>query len=201
MRRGTSSWEKRLQTPFAIEGVKEKSDGIGLLHICSRIEKEKVVKLSRGEDLLFHTPVSGYEIHMGQTTRRPSGKAFSASGNPGRTVPYPPTAWFLGAIFTAFLIPARFGSSFSKKLAAIKGIPFDDHRGPGGPVGGQKPKLRPGWPPTLRPIRMWKKLWPLWPTRHSLIRPGFCYEPQQALFRGGLCPHNIELRWCCFPDP
>ena len=118
---------KEIEDPLHLEGDREKADGIGLLNISSRIEQEKVVKLSSGKDLLFHAPVTGYEIHMGRTTRHGSNRPLialaehedGAVSEDGRVF-----GTYLHGLFDS----GAFRKQFLKKAAEMGNIEFDAYR-------------------------------------------------------------------------
>jgi adenosylcobyric acid synthase len=61
---------------FGVEGEAGESEGLGLLPVNTRLEKEKVTALARAENLSLPflpaaAPIEGYEIHMGLTSVPP----------------------------------------------------------------------------------------------------------------------------------
>lgn len=62
--------------PFGVEGEAGDSEGLGLLPVRTRLEKEKLTALARAENLSLPflpagAPIEGYEIHMGRTSVPP----------------------------------------------------------------------------------------------------------------------------------
>jgi len=67
---------KEIFDPDAVEGHRRECAGLGLLDVVTRLDTKKVVQRSDGTENLFHTPVSGYEIHMGKTERGADAQPF-----------------------------------------------------------------------------------------------------------------------------
>lgn len=59
---------KTIHDPEGIEGTAVRADGLGLLNIETTMKPEKRVKLTSGSDRQSGAPVTGYEIHLGETT-------------------------------------------------------------------------------------------------------------------------------------
>jgi len=62
--------------PFGVEGEAGESEGLGLLPVHTRLEKEKLTALARAENLSLPflpagATIKGYEIHMGRTSVPP----------------------------------------------------------------------------------------------------------------------------------
>lgn len=59
---------RHIHDPLGVEGRPGSSDGLGLLDVATTLQAEKCLR--RRDGFLFpdHAQVSGYEIHMGQTT-------------------------------------------------------------------------------------------------------------------------------------
>jgi adenosylcobyric acid synthase len=53
--------------PGRVETFARQSAGLGLLPVVTEFKAVKTTSVSMGVDLLFQTPVRGYEIHMGET--------------------------------------------------------------------------------------------------------------------------------------
>ncbi len=53
--------------PHGIEGLERSTEGLGLLDVVTAMEPEKIVRNSRAHSLVYDTPLSGYEIHLGRT--------------------------------------------------------------------------------------------------------------------------------------
>jgi adenosylcobyric acid synthase len=56
-----------IRDPWGVESRKKQVTGLGLLPVETVLENEKVVCKVLGRCLLYHSSISGYEIHMGQT--------------------------------------------------------------------------------------------------------------------------------------
>jgi adenosylcobyric acid synthase len=51
----------------AVESVSERAEGLRLLETVTEFQAEKTTTVCEGRDRLFHSPLLGYEIHMGET--------------------------------------------------------------------------------------------------------------------------------------
>ena len=60
-----------VRDPDGVEGPPGDTPGLGLLEVETELQAEKVLTRSAGRWLADGSPVDGYEIHMGRTTRRP----------------------------------------------------------------------------------------------------------------------------------
>jgi adenosylcobyric acid synthase len=56
-----------VRDPDGIEGSVREAKGLGLLDVETVMEPEKTVRNVTAHSAIFHTPLSGYEIHMGRT--------------------------------------------------------------------------------------------------------------------------------------
>lgn len=59
---------KRIHDPQGLEGKPGSIDGLGFLDVETTLAEEKTVTFSDGVEQSTNQPVSGYEIHLGQTT-------------------------------------------------------------------------------------------------------------------------------------
>ena len=59
---------KEISDPEGIEGEKGTVEGLGLLDIATRLTPTKQLHVQAAIDCTFNLPVSGYHMHMGQTT-------------------------------------------------------------------------------------------------------------------------------------
>jgi len=59
---------RTVRDPDGIEGSVREAKGLGLLDVETVMEPEKTVRNVTAHSAIFHTPLSGYEIHMGRTT-------------------------------------------------------------------------------------------------------------------------------------
>ena len=57
-----------VRDPHGIEGKVTETEGLGLLDIETVMEPEKTVRNVTARSVVFDTPLSGYEIHLGRTT-------------------------------------------------------------------------------------------------------------------------------------
>jgi len=57
-----------MQDPDGVDGPSGTEQGLGLLNITTRMRPGKTVRENSGEHLASATPISGYEIHVGETT-------------------------------------------------------------------------------------------------------------------------------------
>jgi len=53
--------------PDHVESSLDRAAGLGLIQAVTTFKGEKTTTLTEGEDLVFHSRVKGYEIHMGET--------------------------------------------------------------------------------------------------------------------------------------
>ncbi len=58
---------ERISDPYSIESKENEVAGFGLIKMQTILEREKTTRRVKGHNILFNEPVSGYEIHMGQT--------------------------------------------------------------------------------------------------------------------------------------
>ena len=58
---------RRVSDPAGIEGPPGEAEGLGLLDVETVLEPEKTVRDVAARSLVFDTPLSGYEIHLGRT--------------------------------------------------------------------------------------------------------------------------------------
>jgi len=116
---------REIRDPLGIEGKGKSITGLGLLDVSTEIEETKIVKHSEGKDRLFSARVHGYEIHMGRTILGPEATplldleentdgAMSADGK------------VLGTYLHGLFDTGEFRQRFLRRLAAAKGIPFND---------------------------------------------------------------------------
>jgi adenosylcobyric acid synthase len=61
---------REVQDPLGIEGCVREAAGLGLLDVETVLEREKTVRTSAARSVAFDLPMSGYEIHLGQTSGR-----------------------------------------------------------------------------------------------------------------------------------
>ncbi len=59
---------RTVSDPHGIEGEVRQTDGLGLLDVATVMEPQKTVRVSSARSVEFGSPVTGYEIHLGQTT-------------------------------------------------------------------------------------------------------------------------------------
>lgn len=59
---------EKIEDPFGVEGNIGESDGLNLLPIKTTLRKEKYLARVEGTCAHFKSTISGYEIHMGETT-------------------------------------------------------------------------------------------------------------------------------------
>ncbi len=59
---------RKIRDPHGIEGPPGEADALGLLNIETEMYEEKVVRTYRGMHKIYNTAISGYEIHIGETT-------------------------------------------------------------------------------------------------------------------------------------
>ena len=116
----------RIEDPLGIEGSLREAKGIGLLNVATRIETEKTVQRSKGKDLLFQAPVTGYEIHMGQTELGHGASPFLRLTDrlEGAVASH-------GLVFGTYLHglfdSGAFRKQFLLKIAAMKGIDLQEN--------------------------------------------------------------------------
>ena len=67
---------RKICDPDGVEGPPGQADGLGLLDVETIMLTDKTVRPLRGECLANGQPVSGYEIHMGETTGRDTGRRY-----------------------------------------------------------------------------------------------------------------------------
>ncbi|MET0598995.1 MAG: cobyric acid synthase [Mesorhizobium sp.] len=58
---------RRVSDPAGIEGPPGEAEGLGVLDVETVLEPEKTVRDVAARSLVFDTPLSGYEIHLGRT--------------------------------------------------------------------------------------------------------------------------------------
>ena len=58
---------RRVLDPTGVDGPPGAADGLGMLDVETTMAGEKTVRRAQGRCALTGEPVSGYEIHMGQT--------------------------------------------------------------------------------------------------------------------------------------
>ncbi len=112
---------RQITDPDGLEGEQEKIDGLGLLDLCTRIGSKKVLRHSTGKEVLFNTRVSGYEIHMGQTTLGKSAQPFIL-GNNRNDGAISGNRRVFGTYFHGLFDSGAFRKKFLEHLAAQKGL-------------------------------------------------------------------------------
>jgi len=76
----------RIKDPLGVESNKKEVRGLGLLPVETVLAEKKIVRKVTGTCLINRTRVTGYEIHMGQSTIiRRLGKPFLKIHEPGNT--------------------------------------------------------------------------------------------------------------------
>lgn len=115
---------RSIEDPLGIEGDPAATSGLGLLDAATRIEALKQVRLSAGTDRLFQAPVSGYEIHMGQT-RLGSGATPFIDLDDGPDGAVSPDGRVFGTYLHGLFDSGRFRAGFLSSVARRHAIPFD----------------------------------------------------------------------------
>jgi adenosylcobyric acid synthase len=67
---------REIADPEGLEGAASAVAGLGLLDVVTVMRPEKRVQLTQAADRLTGTPVSGYEIHLGETTGADCGRGW-----------------------------------------------------------------------------------------------------------------------------
>ncbi len=119
---------KTINDPFHVESSETTVDGLGLLDIETTFAPEKTTTQIRAtvlaSDGLFSglagTEISGYEIHMGQTTRHGGEPAFRVEETPNGAVPYfDGTCRGDGNVFGSYIHGLFHNVSFTRALVDI----------------------------------------------------------------------------------
>lgn len=104
-----------VRDPEGIEGSVREAEGLGLLDIETVMVAQKTVRNSHARSALYGVPLSGYEIHLGETTGpdclRPSavvdGRPDGAVSADGRVV-----GTYLHGLFTSDAFRRRYLAEF-----------------------------------------------------------------------------------------
>jgi adenosylcobyric acid synthase len=84
----------RIQDPYGVESPVREAEGLGLMDTCTVLDRHKTLNRAEGYcrmEGLTATPVNGYEIHMGITTRHDAVQhAFSLRREADPHAPYHP---------------------------------------------------------------------------------------------------------------
>lgn len=103
--------------PLALEGETREIEGLGLLDVTTVIGQEKIVKASQAHSLVYDTPLTGYEIHMGETTGPDCARApVSIGGKPDGAMSQDGLVWgtYLHGLFAS--------GAFRQKLLGEMGV-------------------------------------------------------------------------------
>ncbi len=115
---------RRIADPLGLEGKQTDIAGLELLDISTRLEAVKRVTLSRGRDQMFSAPVSGYEIHMGQSVRGNGAPFFlELEGQPEGAMTRDGRVW--GTYLHGLFDGGEFRRQFLRRLAEENHLFFD----------------------------------------------------------------------------
>ena len=109
---------RTISDPLGIEGRREEVRGLGLLDIDTVLGAEKRLRPAAGVDVATGMPVTGYEMHLGETTGPGLATPDVAPRPAPRRVRSAPTGSSPGAICTAFL-PATGSAALFLKGSAL----------------------------------------------------------------------------------
>lgn len=111
---------RSVRDPQRLEGKRETTEGLGLLEIDTVMEPAKTVRNVDAESLVHHVGLSGYEIHIGQTTGPDCGRPFArVNGRPDGAVS--PNGRIIGTYLHGIFAGDAFRARFLQSLGLSGG--------------------------------------------------------------------------------
>jgi len=134
---------KKILDPLEVESSEKEIDGLGLLDAVTEFTRDKSTRQARAKVISGHgllagaegIELSGYEIHMGQTTCRDGSPAFQITGTPRESAGHPDgminqEGTVMGTYLHGLFHNDEFRRAFLNSLRRRWGLPEDDNNTP-----------------------------------------------------------------------
>lgn len=110
-----------IEDPFELEGPQQKIEGLGLFHMATVLEREKILRRVMARHLESGHPVSGYEIHHGRTELKGYAPLFQLSAGTEGVASTKGNLW--GTYLHGVFDQDSFRHWFIDRLRQKKGLP------------------------------------------------------------------------------